>query len=151
VVSFSGSVVGGIVRGNALNNNINSRGGDDIAMGGKGNDKIHGGSGNDIISGDQGRDTLFGEAGWDTFVIAPNSGVDIIRGYQQGIDHLGLNQLKFEQLHFEQRGSGAVISTGNRELAILNNVQANQLTADDFVNVTFDKVRGVRVPVAVWA
>lgn len=151
VISFSGSAVGGIVTGNDLNNRIHTRGGDDIAMGGRGNDKIHGGSGNDILSGDQGRDTLFGAAGWDTFVLAPNSGVDVIRGYQDGVDHLGLKQLKFEQLHFEQRGSGTVIHARNQELAILENVQANRLAADDFVNVTFGKVNGVRVPVAGWA
>jgi Ca2+-binding RTX toxin-like protein len=151
VISFSGAAVGGIVKGNAHDNNIHTRGGDDTAMGGKGNDKIHGGSGNDIISGDQGKDTLFGDAGWDTFVLAPNAGVDIIRDYQHGVDHLGLKQLKFEQLHFEQRGSRSVILEGGRELAILNNVQANQLTSDDFINVKSDKVNGVRVPVAIWA
>lgn len=149
VVSFTGLDVGGIVQGNSLNNTINTRGGDDTALGGKGNDTINGSIGDDILFGGQGIDILRGGAGSDVFVLALNNGVDVIRGYQDGVDHLGLKQLTFDQLQFVQTGGSTEISAQGQKLAILENVQVSQLSADDFINVAFNTVKGIKVPAAI--
>lgn len=146
VISFVGSALGGIVQGNALDNKISTKAGNDIALGGNGNDLINGGGGDDILFGGKANDTLIGGAGSDVFVLALNNGVDVIRGYQDGIDRLGLKQLTFDQLQFTQQGSRTEISAQGQKLAILENVQVNQLSADDFVNVAFSKTNGIKVP-----
>ena len=93
-----------------------------ILTGGAGNDTLTGGSGNDTLSGSYGADILTGGAGDDTitgngvdgvddgadhFAFAPDSGNDVVLGFQAGsgdvLDIAGYGFLSFEQLETEGR------------------------------------------------
>ncbi|HEY9626011.1 MAG TPA: hypothetical protein V6C84_01810 [Coleofasciculaceae cyanobacterium] len=147
---LTGQNLGGILCGEGGNDKLSGMGGNDALCGGTGNDRLSGDTGNDISFGGAGRDTHFGGAGNDTFVLALNSGWDVIKDFQRGKDKLGLSlELGFEVLDIMQRGQDTVIGVGNERLAILSNVKANQLTASDFSSVDFTHFKGLEVPTLV--
>lgn len=103
---------------------------DDLIFGGDGDDTIDGGMGNDIIDGNSGA---------DQFVLRLGDGQDTIIGYQDQIDSFALaDGLEFEQLTISQGVGEATISIThtNEELAVLSNIDANQLTVEDFSNMS---------------
>ncbi|MGB3533715.1 MAG: tandem-95 repeat protein [Microcoleaceae cyanobacterium] len=150
-----------VLRGDA-NSRASSTGagGDDIIFGGAGNDRIGGKDGNDLLSGDAGDDMIFGDAGDDTimgvtgndtltgddfsggngsdlFIFGNGDGTDTITDFEVGTDLIGLveDELTFEDIEIITIDGDAAISvmeTGET-LAILNGVDADELTADAFV------------------
>lgn len=106
----------------------------DIVFGGSGDDLLFGDIGNDLFFGGLGSDTLLGGGGSDRFVLASGSGADTVIDFAQGTDSLVLVGLDFSQLSIVQTNGSASISIANNGelLAILNGVQASQLSANDF-------------------
>jgi Ca2+-binding RTX toxin-like protein len=129
-------------RGNDTLNGGNGRdrlrggGAHDHLVGDRGNDDLLGGSGNDLLWGNGGRDRLRGQEGRDRFVIEKARGINIITDYQDRVDTLILaDNLTFQQLTFRARGTNTVIKLGQNALARVVNIQPNQLTLDDIVEV----------------
>ena len=139
------SLVGGSgndsLAGNIGEDTLDGGDGDDTLIGGDGSDSLIGGSGNDSLSGGRGRDTLDGGAGSDTlfggnakdiFVLRADSGEDTITDFARGNDRLGLaDNLQLEQLSFV----GNTIQLETEVLATLVGIDAESLTADDFITV----------------
>ena len=104
------------------------------------NDNIQGGSGSDILYGNGGNDVLVGNSGADIFVLSSAAGTDTIRDWNDGIDSFGLsNQLSFSDLSIinnaNQTATLITDTTNNQLLAIVNNVSAIDITAEDFNNI----------------
>lgn len=159
------------IEGRGNNDTINGGKGDDGIFGGSGNDIINGGKGWDILIGDSGDDTINGGKGWDIllggvgndtligglgldillgdggsdqFVLTTGRGRDIIVDYEDGVDTFGLvDGLSFGQLEITQVGSDTRIRVdgANDVLAILNNVDRSLIGAEDFVEVTIQKLK----------
>jgi Domain of unknown function (DUF4347)/RTX calcium-binding nonapeptide repeat (4 copies)/FG-GAP-like repeat/Calx-beta domain len=101
--------------------------GDDTLLGGEGNDILFGGKGDNYLDGGLGNDTLTGGSGVNKFVIATNSGSDVITDFEFGLDVLVLgNGLVSGQLTItEDRGKTLVRFTQTGELlATINGVAA---------------------------
>jgi Ca2+-binding RTX toxin-like protein len=108
--------------------------GSDMLSGSGGNDSLVGGYGDDILSGGQGKDILVGGKGSDRFVLELNSGCDLVRDFQAGEDQIFLgSSLQFSDLSFRQQGKSTLISYESNALMVLQNVNANSITAADFV------------------
>src|SRR6185503_18180087 len=80
-----------IIKGNALNNQIFAKGGDDIVCGGGGHDLINGGLGDDELYGQDGNDLLYGvdhadllDGGLGRDVLFGGLGPDTIFGGEDG-------------------------------------------------------------------
>ena len=117
------------------NNRIYAGSGDDIVILGEGN-RVFGDGGDDRIFVTSGGDNLItGGAGADQFWIASaaisdaNSITDFTSEDVIGIAGLGIG---FEDLTLVQQEDNTLISTGDRELAILTGVDSNSLSADNF-------------------
>lgn len=81
-----------VVKGDAVNNRLEGRGGDDILEGRSGNDDLRGGAGNDTLTGGSGDDQLDGGAGNDTYY---HSGIAAVDGHDV-IDNInGLDKVVF--------------------------------------------------------
>ncbi len=124
-----------ILNGGSGRDRLIGRGGDDTLIGGGGNDILRGGGGNDILDGGRGNDTLIGGAGDDIFVLSEGPGRALIRDFRGG-DRLGLsNQLSFNDLTIQQVSNNVLIRAGNDALALLRNVNANDINQGVFVDV----------------
>ena len=117
--------------------------GNDILFGGDGNDILLGRNGNDQIDGGTGSDTIATGPGSDQIILRPGDGgnalsdADIISDFTDGNDDFGLDDgLLFSQLTIAQ-GEGdytshTIVSYGSEYLAILQNIDASQLTESAF-------------------
>ncbi|MEL6351883.1 MAG: Ig-like domain-containing protein [Cyanobacteria bacterium J06627_28] len=150
-----------VLRGdlNSRNTQDDIAGGNDIIFGGDGNDRIGGKAGNDILSGDAGDDFIWGDdgddiimgvtgndtlvgdngskgSGSDLFVFGNGDGTDTIVDFEVGIDRIGLveGELTFADLTITQDGSNALlgVTSSGETLAVLNNVDASDLTQSSF-------------------
>jgi Ca2+-binding RTX toxin-like protein len=90
----------------------------------------------------KGKDTLTGCQGSDRFVLAVGTGVDTITDFKDGEDLLALSDtLSFGQLTIAQgtdaNAANTLISltSSNELLAILNGVNALNITTTDFVTI----------------
>lgn len=97
--------------------------GEDILFGGAGDDIMRGDEGLDILYGGAGSDKLFGGAGADQFIYTEltespdtNTGRDIIRDFEQGIDLIGISQLSNPAFSFI--GSAGFSGTGPEVRAV---------------------------------
>ena len=120
--------------------------GNDTLFGGDGNDILLGRNGNDQIDGGTGSDTIATGPGSDQIILRPGDGsnalsdADIISDFTDGNDNFGLDDgLLFSQLTIAQ-GEGdytshTIVSYGSEYLAILQNIDASQLTESDFQTV----------------
>ncbi len=125
------------IYGGAGNDRIGGKGGDDILYGDAGQDTIFGDDGDDLLRGGKGADILTGGKDADTFALAYGEGIDTILDFSIGEDLIGLvGALTFNQISVSQRGANAVIEFGKDILARVNGVNAADLTADTFVNVS---------------
>ena len=107
--------------------------GGDTLYGGLAEDTLYGELGNDWLFGDEADDLLFGGSGADRFVLFSEEGTDTIGDFQLGTDFIALGGgLTFEDLTLSQDGTSTIISLDNRQLAILNTVQASALSEDSF-------------------
>ncbi|MGC9525527.1 MAG: Ig-like domain-containing protein, partial [Limnospira sp.] len=106
---------------------------DDTLYGGKDNDTLKGDAGDDWLFGDQGNDSLVGGQGSDRFVLFADGGTDTIADFLSGVDFIALGGgITFEQLTITQVGTSALITLNAQQLAVLEGVQADALTAGDF-------------------
>ncbi|GET42258.1 hemolysin-type calcium-binding region [Microseira wollei NIES-4236] len=121
--------------GNEGQDKLNGDEGNDTLMGGKDNDTLTAGADNDRLIGDLGNDLLAGGTGSDRFVLLPGKDTDTIGDFEDGIDLLEIGgNLSFAQLSIIKSNNATLINvtqTGEL-LAILNGVQANLITQQDF-------------------
>lgn len=115
------------------NDRINGEGGNDLLRGGEGQDTLKGGSGDDRIAGEMGDDIIFSGAGRDLIVVRKNQGFDQITDFEDGFDRILLAGIGFKSLTLQQQQGNVLISQGDERLALLHNVNADQLTQADFV------------------
>ena len=127
----------------------------DIFFGDSGNDMILGDNYNDIIIGGIGTDILNGGAGIDTFIFKPGDGgatesdTNIIEDFEIGIDKIGLTNINFDQLTFQQLPSGlagnstdTVIMAGSEIIALLKNTKVEEIQHSEyFVSVAENQFR----------
>jgi Ca2+-binding RTX toxin-like protein len=92
-INGTGNTLNNTLIGNAYNNSLN---------GGLGNDSINGGAGNDTLIGGAGNDSLDGGTGADYFLFNTSlnglNNVDLINGFEKGIDKMQLSKSIFGQL-----------------------------------------------------
>ncbi|WNZ24923.1 DUF4347 domain-containing protein [Leptolyngbya sp. NK1-12] len=150
-----------VLNGGLQNDRLSGRSGQDLLIGGRGNDRLRGGSQSDTLSGGLGRDTLvggggddllIGGGGIDRFVYRnPRHGSDTIADFEQQdlivVSRIFARDNYSESRRFEryirlvQAGADTLVridANGNRpggftNLALLSNVNASSLTADNFV------------------
>ena len=104
-----------------------------------GNDTLDGGQGNDYLLGMSGDDILIGGEGDDVFLYNAAFGDDIITDFEFGagrtdriwLDDLGIS--RFEDLVMSNGTNGAVIDVGTTGTITLQDVDYNDLVADDFI------------------
>ncbi|MBF1999396.1 MAG: alkaline phosphatase [Synechococcales cyanobacterium M58_A2018_015] len=89
-----------------------------------GGDTLQGGLGDDILVGS---DTAEAEA--NTFVLELDAGTDTVFNFRVGTDRLGLSSITADQLTLTQQESSTLIQSGTQTLAILDQVNATDLTA----------------------
>ncbi|MEB3358323.1 MAG: S8 family serine peptidase [Synechococcales bacterium] len=109
--------------------------GDDTLVGGGGRDTLTGGDGDDRLDGAKGRDLLRGGQGRDQFVLQAKRGRDHILDFDLGQDRMGLKGIRFADLSIQQTGRHTLISLDNTALVRLDRIQADDLSAADFVNL----------------
>ncbi|BAY94503.1 MULTISPECIES: hypothetical protein [unclassified Tolypothrix] len=149
-----------VIYGYQGNDTITGGSGDDYLNGGSGNDSLTGGDGNDILWGGIGFDTATGGAGNDFFVLYSDAkvakptdeGFLTVTDFVDGVDKLvgapalldstdGINvtelapKITFSMLKIEQQGADTAISLNStgEKLALLKNINASQITTDDFI------------------
>ncbi|WP_198648796.1 SdrD B-like domain-containing protein [Cyanothece sp. BG0011] len=102
-----------------------------------GNRAIVGTDADEYILGIAENDTRTGQGGSDIFVLKSNQGTDTITDFELGVDSIGLSGgLSYNQLALDSLGENTLISYNNQALLVLNGVNSNHLTNNDFVEVT---------------
>ncbi|MEM1391785.1 MAG: hypothetical protein AAGG00_00535 [Cyanobacteria bacterium P01_H01_bin.150] len=117
----------------------------DIFLGESGNDMILGDNNDDILIGGIGTDILNGGAGIDTFIFQPGDGsateseTNVIEDFEVGIDKIGLTNINFDQLTFQELPSGlagnstdTVIMSGSEIIALLKNTKAEEVQHSEY-------------------
>lgn len=154
---LSGGGMGDDLMGGAGNDQLAGSAGADHLVGGSGNDRLTGGSeadtlmgedGNDYlnegaghgdIDGGLGNDILVGGLGADAFMIAPDSGHDIIKDFVAGpgiFDHLAVMDIEPEQLRLHDTAAGVLIGWNTDKgdgSVLLEGVYKDDLYQNDFM------------------
>jgi CshA-type fibril repeat protein len=128
--------------GGAGNDIIFGNEGQDMLCGDEGNDTLRGGKDNDMLCGGAGDDWLMGEAGDDTIMsgegndliqLALEHGLDLIVDMDLQSDRLVLpDGVSFNDLTFSQSANGTLISYQGQNIALLNNINPDNLSANIF-------------------
>ncbi len=126
------------LNGNRGNDWVDGGEGNDTLHGGKDDDTLIGGIGNDWLFGDLGNDSLVGGDGQDVFVLQIGRGSDAIADFIKNTDKIGLaGGLTFDQLTIlgnnQVSNQHTLIKVGEELLATLYNIDASQITANDFI------------------
>ncbi|MEL6813236.1 MAG: leucine-rich repeat protein [Cyanobacteria bacterium J06598_3] len=130
--TLSGAGGDDLIYGGWGKDTLNGDDGHDCLHGGWGKDVLNGGAGDDWLHGGQGRDLLTGGDGSDTFVLQRYGGKDTIIDFDLSEDKLGLGRrLGMSQLRF----SGEKVLFRGRAIAILEGIDTNSLTANNFESV----------------
>ena len=90
-----------VVSGTANKDVLVGGAGTDVLTGNAGSDRLLGGAGADTLIGGTGSDTLIGGASRDTFIFDTSpgtAGVDTIRDFQHGVDHIVLRSSVFSNV-----------------------------------------------------
>lgn len=133
--SLTGGAGADTLIGAAGNDTLTGLASHDILSGDAGNDLLSGGSGNDRIDGGTGRDTLWGGSGADVFVFEQGDGMDAVRDFLNGVDHISVQGVSgFAALAFSAGVGGIWLDYGNGA-AFLQGVTQAQMDASDFVFV----------------
>ena len=123
-----------VLRGRGGRDLLRGGSGADTLLGGSGNDKLNGGTGNDIIDGGAGNDILMGAAGADTFVLR-NNGTDKIRGFELGIDKIGLaDGMSFEDITIAGGTHSHLFYEGEKFASVIN-LSPSKLSANNFIDL----------------
>ena len=111
-------------------------------FGAGGNDRLNGQAGSDTLSGGTGNDLLEGGADADVFKFNAGDGTDSILDFEDGLDLIDVSSLgmTFADLRIVDSGLNTIIfydeaDLSNRGLVVVNNHQAADFTADDFIFV----------------
>ena len=136
--SSSGGSVGGddTIYGGTGNDSIGGKAGNDLIFGEAGNDRLWGDAGDDTLVGGLGNDSLNGGVGKDVFVLKLNQGTDKVFDFKVDDDLIDITNLgvAFEDINITQQGKDAVISVDGSDIAILQDVNADGLSEDNFIN-----------------
>ena len=141
-VSGHDGIVTGTAGNDVIDNNYVDIDGDKVTSGA---DSIVGLSGNDTINGGAGNDTITGGTGGDHFVFGVNAGAtDVVKDFdvntvneQVDLTAFGYTQFQTQILPLlSQVGNDVHINLPNSQVVVLENVQLNTLTNDDFVGVS---------------
>lgn len=122
----------------AGSNRIYAGSGDDTIILGH-SDRVIAGEGNDILfASTGGNNVISGEEGADQFWLATAEipeAANIINDFELNTDILGIAGLgiTFEDLSIVQVGSNTLVSTNDRDLAILSGIEFDLLSVNDFV------------------
>ncbi|WP_022704462.1 DUF4214 domain-containing protein [Pseudorhodobacter ferrugineus] len=130
--------------------------GRDIIFGGAGNDRLFGGDGDDILVDGAGGDLLYGGAGADVFIFEPDGELDIVVGFERGIDRIDLSALgrvySKEALQFIERADGLEIRFAGERISLRTSdgqtLFAAELDLGDLFDLTHIDVTPI-APVAV--
>ena len=78
----------------------------------------------------------------DTFIFQSGDGsaiesdTNLIEDFEIGIDKIGLSDISFEDLTFQQSSNGTAIMSGSEIIALLQNIQVEDIQNPEyFVNV----------------
>lgn len=127
----------------------------DALMGGDGNDRLSEGAGHGMIEGGRGDDTLEGGAGSDAFMVAPDSGNDVVldfraSGLAQGLfDHIAFMGINALDVTVKDTGQGTRVAwdvDGNGAddgSILLVGVAKDELRQSDFMFDTPQFVAGI--------
>ncbi len=135
----SGTLVGDVQLGDGNDSFAQQTNQAVIAFGGAGNDSLIGGSGNDVLVGGLGNDTLRGNGGQDSFVFESGSGQDQILGFETRQDRIDVSSIFDNAQQFLgsgnvlQQRNDTLINLGNGDSVTLVGVQADQLSASNFL------------------
>ncbi|MEO0988609.1 MAG: calcium-binding protein, partial [Cyanobacteria bacterium J06639_14] len=143
------------VAATGANTIVNGGAGDDILTGGGPNTTLRGGAGNDLLSGTGRNLLLTGGSGADNFSwgIDPDGESEFatVTDFEDGQDRIRLGQaiasddtdffdsvtqLEFSDLTITQQGTDTVIRNGTDTLLVLQNIQASQITREDFTDTS---------------
>ncbi|MEZ9525588.1 calcium-binding protein [Enterovibrio norvegicus] len=172
------------VSGGSGNDVLLTLGTNDTLHGGTGNDvllaeglstgssRFFGGEGDDFLAGNGANQLLIGGSGADTFffghalfqstdtstVTSPTLGADRIVDFEIGIDTISIDEdlaKDFDDLLIEQYGITTRITLSDDSIITLNNTQAQELSASDFVFTTVESYRDLLVdwqthPACYW-
>ncbi|MDB4009316.1 hypothetical protein N9466_08605, partial [Amylibacter sp.] len=124
--------------------------GTDSLYGGAGDDQLYGSAGDNLFDGGTGADTIVTGNGSDAIVLRAGDGgatlvdADIITDFTDGTDVLSMDSLGFANIGIAQ-GTGDYVShtiitntNTNNYLAILQNVDASNITTADFMSSSTD-------------
>ena len=127
-----------LIYGGQGNDRLDGKGGDDTLYGEAGNDYILGNGGDDTISGGAGNDTLVGDdlyesIGKDTFILG-DRGEKIILDFVVEDDIIALPEaISFGQLNITQDRQDTLIDYESEILAVLRDVDADEVVESSFV------------------
>jgi serralysin len=119
--------------------------GPDGLQGGDGDDYLDAGADHDMLEGGTGSDTLFGGAGADAFMVAPDSGHDVVLDFEAApsaegaFDHIALMEIEPGQVSVSATELGALVSwdTNGDGVAegsvLLQDIPIAQLRQNDFM------------------
>ena len=105
----------------------------DRLSGGAGRDQLSGGSGADTVDGGTGRDTLWGGSGADVFIFEQGDGLDSLRDFQNGVDHIQVSGAgSMAALSFIAGIGGTWLDYGNGAVFV-RGMSQGQFDASDFI------------------
>jgi hypothetical protein len=115
---------------------------DDVLHGGANDDLLIGRDGNDTLNGGAGNDVLKGEAGLDTFEFDVGSGIDKIKGFENGSDKIDLTAYfdegitSISDLKIKQLGTKVQVKIDPNTIIVLLDTDLADIDATDFVFAT---------------
>ena len=124
------------LRGDAGDDRLWGRRGSDILYDDRGNDRLNGNQGSDLLAGGIGNNVLSGGKGSDIFVLN-DRGKAIIQDFNIRRDRLMIpDTINSSGVGISQQNDDAIVQSNNATLAILKNVQASDLSANNFITNT---------------
>lgn len=131
--------------------------GNDLFFGESGNDTLIGNDNDDILFGGRGKDKLDGGSGKDTFILQLGDGginkdtADTIEDFEPGTDKIGLINLEFGQLTFQEfrrrsglfsRTTDTAIIANSEFLAVVEDVEIEEIQKPEyFVVIDEEKLK----------
>lgn len=109
--------------------------GNDEIWGYEGNDVLYGGDGDDLVCGGEGDDWMTGGAGADRFVLRHSEGpqMDVISGFQKGIDKVEIYDADMFEYSFFQTPDGVMMTYGVDRAVLFEGTTRYDVSMKDFV------------------